>query len=117
MISLFAFIMVLGIVVDDAIVIGENVYTRYQKGGSPFKASVEGTYEVGRPVIFSVLTTIAAFTPLLLGSGQMGKFMRNIPAVVNTVLVISLLEALFIFILTAVGANPTVLLRSNLLSG
>jgi multidrug efflux pump subunit AcrB len=96
MISLFAFIMVLGIVVDDAIVIGENIYTRYQKGFSPFKASVEGTYEVGRPVIFSVLTTIAAFTPLLLGSGQMGKFMRNIPAVVNTVLVISLLEALFI---------------------
>ena len=96
MISLFAFIMVLGIVVDDAIVIGENVYTRYQKGGSPFKASVEGTYEVGRPVIFSVLTTIAAFTPLLLGSGQMGKFMRNIPVVVNTVLFISLLEALFI---------------------
>lgn len=96
MISLFAFIMVLGIVVDDAIVIGENIYTKYQQGLSPFRASVEGAYEVGKPVIFSVLTTIAAFSPLLLGSGQMGKFMRNIPIVVNTVLLISLLEALFI---------------------
>lgn len=96
MISLFAFIMVLGIVVDDAIVIGENIYTKHQQGLSPFKASVEGAYEVGRPVIFSVLTTLAAFFPLLLGSGQMGKFMRNIPIVVNTVLFVSLLEALFV---------------------
>lgn len=96
MISLFGFIMVLGIVVDDAIVVGENIYTKYQQGNSPFNASVEGAYEVGRPVIFSVLTTIAAFMPLLFGSGQMGKFMTNIPLVVNTVLFVSLLEAIFI---------------------
>ncbi|WP_456324937.1 efflux RND transporter permease subunit [Desulfonauticus submarinus] len=96
MISLFAFIMVLGIVVDDAIVIGENIYTKYQKGKPPFLACVDGASEVGRPVIFSVLTTIAAFTPLLLGSGQMGKFMRNIPLVVNLVLTASLIEALLV---------------------
>jgi len=96
MISLFAFIMVLGIVVDDAIVIGENVYTQRQKGLDPLQACVQGTSLMAVPVIFSVLTTIAAFFPLLLGSGTMGKFMRNIPLVVNLVLVFSLIESLLI---------------------
>lgn len=96
MISLFAFIMVLGIVVDDAIVIGENIFRKQEEGLSPLKASIEGTLEVGRPVIFAVLTTVAAFWPLLLGSGMMGKIMRNIPIVVILVLLGSLVESLII---------------------
>ena len=72
MVSLFAFIMVLGIVVDDAIVVGENVFRRHEEGAEPLDGAVRGTLEVGRPVIFAVLTTVAAFWPLLLGSGTMG---------------------------------------------
>ncbi len=96
MVSLFAFIAVLGIVVDDAIVIGENIFRKYEEGIPPENAVVDGTVEVGRPVIFAVLTTVAAFYPLLLGSGMMGKFMRNIPLVVNLVLMVSLVEAILI---------------------
>ncbi len=96
MISLFAFIMVLGIVVDDAIIVGENVYRLQESGIPSLKAAIDGTLEVGRPVIFSVLTTIVAFWPLLLAGGTMGKFMRNIPIVVMLVLAGSLVESLFI---------------------
>ncbi len=96
MISLFGFIMVLGMVVDDAIIIGENIYSRRQRGESPRDAAVAGAHEVAVAVIFSVLTTVAAFWPLLLGQGQMGKFMRNIPIVVNLVLLASLMEAILI---------------------
>jgi multidrug efflux pump subunit AcrB len=96
MISLFAFIMVLGIVVDDAIIVGENVFRRYEACDEPLQGAVEGTLEVGRPVIFAVLTTIVAFWPLLLAGGVMGKFMRNIPIVVIVVLLGSLVESLFI---------------------
>ncbi|MBL0716097.1 MAG: efflux RND transporter permease subunit [Desulfosarcina sp.] len=96
MISLFAFIMVLGIVVDDAIIVGENVFRRYESGDKPLRGAVEGTLEVGHPVIFAVLTTIVAFWPLLLAGGVMGKFMRNIPIVVIVVLLGSLVESLFI---------------------
>jgi len=96
MISLFAFIMVLGIVVDDAIIVGENIFRQQEEGVSQLKASVEGALEVGRPVIFSVLTTMVAFWPLLMVGGTMGKFMRNIPLVVILVLLGSLVESLFI---------------------
>ncbi len=96
LLSLFAFILVLGIVVDDAIVIGENIYRKQEEGLSPLAASIEGALEVGRPVIFSVLTTIAAFWPLLLGTGAMGKFMRTLPLVVIMVLSGSLIESLLI---------------------
>ena len=96
MISLFAFILVLGIVVDDAIVVGENVFRKREAGLDPLTAAVDGTVEVGGPVVFSVLTTMAAFAPLLIGSGMMGKFMRNIPIVVCLVLAGSLLESLFV---------------------
>jgi multidrug efflux pump subunit AcrB len=96
MISLFAFIMVLGIVVDDAIIIGENIYRKQEEGYGAFKAAVEGTLEVGRPVIFSVLTTMVAFWPLTMAGGTMGKIMRNIPIVVILVLAGSLVESLFI---------------------
>ncbi|MBW2027579.1 MAG: efflux RND transporter permease subunit [Deltaproteobacteria bacterium] len=96
MMSLFAYIMVLGIVVDDAIIVGENVFRKQEAGYPPLKAAVEGTLEVGRPVIFAVLTTVAAFYPLLLGSGGMGKVMSNIPFVVILVLMGSLVESLMI---------------------
>ncbi len=96
MISLFAFILVLGIVVDDAIVVGEHVFSLREQGVPPLKAAVEGTIAIGRPVIFSVLTTVAAFWPLVQATGQMGKFMRNIPIVVILVLLASLVECLFI---------------------
>ncbi|MBW1942581.1 MAG: efflux RND transporter permease subunit [Deltaproteobacteria bacterium] len=96
MVSLFAFIMVLGIVVDDAIIVGENIFRKHEEGFKPFKASVEGALEVGRPVIFAVLTTIVAFWPLILGTGTMGKIMRNLPIVVILVLLGSLVESLLI---------------------
>ena len=96
MISLMAFIVTLGLVVDDAIVVGENIYARRQSGESPIKAAIWGAQEVGVPVVFSVLTTVAAFAPLLFITGVMGKFMWVIPAVVITVLLVSLVESLFI---------------------
>ncbi len=96
MISLFGFILILGIVVDDAIIIGENVYRKREKGIPPFEAAVQGAGQVSRPVIFAVLTTIAAFWPLLMISGTRGNFMRNIPIVVIAVLAGSLIEALLI---------------------
>ncbi len=96
MISLFAFIMVLGIVVDDAIVIGENIFKKREMGMAPLAASVEGTFEVGRAVVFSVFTTMVAFWPLLLGTGNMGKVLKNIPVVVILVLTGSLIESITI---------------------
>ncbi|HMA85641.1 MAG TPA: efflux RND transporter permease subunit [Desulfosalsimonadaceae bacterium] len=96
MISLFAFIMVLGIVVDDAIIVGENIFRQQEAGVGRLRAAVDGTLEVGRPVIFSVLTTMVAFWPLLMAGGTMGNLMRNIPLVVILVLLGSLVESLFI---------------------
>ena len=96
MVSLFGFITVLGIVVDDAIIVGENVFRRDEGGEGPLQSSVNGTVEVGRPVIFSVLTTVVAFWPLLLGTGSMGKVMQNLPIVVILVLMGSLVESLLI---------------------
>jgi multidrug efflux pump subunit AcrB len=96
MISLFALIMALGIVVDDAIVIGENIFRKREEGLSPLKAAVEGATELSLPVIFAVLTTVAAFWPLLFGTGMMGKVMRNMPIVVILILMASLIESLAI---------------------
>lgn len=96
MISAFAFILVLGIVVDDAIVVGENVYTRIQRGEHPREASWKGTHEVGVVVIFGILTTVTAFTPMLGLSGVSGKIWPNIPLVVIPVLLFSLLQSKFV---------------------
>ncbi len=96
MISLFAFIIVLGIVVDDAIVVGENIYRHLQMGKKGLDAAIDGTREVAVPVIFSILTTVAAFGPLLLVTGTTAKVVRNIPLVVISVLLFSLIEALLI---------------------
>ncbi len=96
MISLFAFILVLGIVVDDAIVTGENVYTRIQRGEHPSLAAWKGTNEVNVVVVFGVLTTIIAFTPMLGLSGVSGKIWPNIPLVVIPTLCFSLLQSKFV---------------------
>ena len=72
--SIMAFILVLGILVDDAIVIGESVYTHEQKHGDQVRAAVEGTHEVYVPVLFGVMTTVAAFLPLTLVEARMGQF-------------------------------------------
>jgi len=96
MISLFAFIMILGIVVDDAIIVGENIYRKHEEGLKALPSAVEGTLDVGQPVIFAVLTTMVAFLPLFNTGGMMGKMTRNIPIVVILVLLGSLVESLFI---------------------
>lgn len=93
MISLFAFILVLGIVVDDAIVVGENIYSRIRGGEHPKIAAWKGTHEVGIVVIFGILTTMAAFTPMLGLSGVSGKIWPNIPLVVIPVLLFSLFQS------------------------
>jgi multidrug efflux pump subunit AcrB len=92
-ISLFAFILVLGILVDDATVVGENTYTRMRRGESALDAAVEGTREVSTPVVFGVLTTVAAFLPLLLVEGQMGQIFGVMAQVVIACLLFSLLES------------------------
>ena len=78
MISMFAFIVSLGLVVDDAIVVGENIYAHREMGRKPHTAAVRGALEVGGPVVFAVLTTVVAFLPLAFVEGNMGKFMFNI---------------------------------------
>jgi len=96
LLSLFGFILSIGIVVDDAIVVGENVYAEQENKGDPLDAAIRGTQRVGIPVIFAVLTTVAAFTPLLFIGGTIGKFLGDIPTIVIIVLLLSLVEVLFI---------------------
>lgn len=96
MISLFAFILVLGIVVDDAIVVGENVYDKIRSGMDPKKAAWFGTHEVGVVVIFGIITTMVAFTPMIGLDGVSGKIWPNIPYVVIPVLFFSLLQSKFV---------------------
>ena len=96
MLSLFAFIVALGIVVDDAIIVGENVYAHREKGKNFLRAAIDGAIEVGTPVVFSIMTSVAAFMPLFFIEGMMGKFMSVIPVIVIAVLLLSLVESLFI---------------------
>jgi len=91
--SVVAFILVLGIVVDDAIVVGERVYAHEQQGKDQFTAAVEGTAEVAVPVIFGVLTTMAAFTPLMFTPGNLGQLLSVIGYVVVICLVFSIIES------------------------
>ncbi len=96
LLSLFAFIVVLGILVDDAIVTGENIF-RHQENGLPqLEAAKKGTQEIVVPVVFGVLTTMAAFAPMLTMPGPFGRIIRVIPAVVLTALAFSLIETKFI---------------------
>jgi multidrug efflux pump subunit AcrB len=96
MVSLFALIIVLGIVVDDAIVIGENIYELVQQGYSREKAAILGARQMAVPVTFSVLTTVAAFAPLMLVPGFIGRIFGVVPLVVISVLIFSLVEGFFI---------------------
>lgn len=96
MISLFAFIVVLGIVVDDAIVVGENIFSYRQQGMDPVEAAVRGVREMATPVVVAILTTVVAFMPLLFTAGEIGKIVSVIPVVVIAVLIVSLVEALLI---------------------
>ncbi len=92
-ISLFAFILVLGIVVDDAIVTGESIYTHMKQGSDATEAAIRGTYEVAVPVTFGVLTTVAAFLPLSMIEGHRGQIFAQIPLIVIPVLLFSLVES------------------------
>lgn len=96
MMSLFGFILAIGIVVDDAIVMGEKIYDEIQKGGDPMAAAIRGAQRVALPVTLAVATTMVAFLPLLFAPGTIGKFLFQIPAIVIIVLAISVLEALLI---------------------
>ena len=107
MISMFAFLLTLGIVVDDAIVVGENIYEKRLQGMPPMKAAIEGAKEVGGPVVFAVLTTVAAFSPLLFVPGTSGKFLRVVPAIVICVLLISLVESLLVLPAHLAHSKPT----------
>ncbi len=96
MLSLGALILCIGLVVDDAIVLIENIYRHFEEGGSRREAAIAGTREVMWPVISATVTTCAAFLPLLMMTGVLGEFFGIIPKVVVAVLAGSLVEALFI---------------------
>jgi multidrug efflux pump subunit AcrB len=96
MVTLFAFIVTLGLVVDDAIIVGEHAFHKMQEGLPPMRAAIEGAREMAMPVTFAVLTTAAAFSPLLLIPGVMGKIFKFIPLVVIAVLLFSVVEGFFI---------------------
>ena len=96
MISAFGFIIVLGIIADDAIITGENVYSKMQDGMSGLDASIIGSKQIAIPVTYGMLTTVAAFVPLAFIEGKMGDFMLSIPMVVITCLIFFLIESKFI---------------------
>ncbi|MBT3181088.1 MAG: efflux RND transporter permease subunit [Deltaproteobacteria bacterium] len=96
LITMFGLIMVLGMIVDDAIIISENVHRHIEGGMDPNDAAVKGAYEVWRPVIATVITTVAAFAPMMFMTGIMGKFIMYIPLIVIVALISSLVEAFII---------------------
>ncbi|HUF57257.1 MAG TPA: efflux RND transporter permease subunit [Thermohalobaculum sp.] len=96
MVSMFAFILALGIVVDDAIVAGENIHEYLQRGMSRIEAAVQGARDIAVPLSFSILTNIVAFIPLALVPGGFGKFWAVIPLVVSIAFLLSWIEALFV---------------------
>lgn len=96
MISMFGFILVLGIVVDDAIVVGESIYSEHQKGRLGLQGAISGVQQVAKPVIFAVLTSVVAFMPILFLPGAEGRLWIAIPLVVILTLLFSLWESLFV---------------------
>ena len=94
--SLFGFILAVGIVVDDAIMVGENIYAEREKGTPAAEAAIRGAKRITGPVIFAVLTSIVAFSPLLVVPGTIGNILSAIPVIVIAVLVLSLVESLLI---------------------
>ncbi len=93
-ISLSALLLVIGIIVDDAIIISESIYSEYEKGLKGIDAAVEGVNKVFKPIVFSLLTTVVAFFPILLIPGSFGKFIFVMPLVVIVSLCISLVESI-----------------------
>ncbi|GMN07079.1 efflux RND transporter permease subunit [Croceitalea sp. MTPC5] len=96
MLSMFGMILVIGILVDDGIVIAENIYSRREQGESPIKAAVNGTLEVLKPILSAIATTILAFSVFFFLGGQVGEFFGDIAIVVTLTLLVSLIEALLI---------------------
>ncbi|MYD31679.1 MAG: efflux RND transporter permease subunit [Nitrospira sp. SB0661_bin_20] len=96
MISLFAFIITLGIIVDDAVVAGEIIYQKREQGLPLLNAAIVGAREIAGPITFAVLTNIAAFLPMFFVPGDLGNFLRQVPSVVVAVFVVSLIESLFV---------------------
>ena len=96
LISMMGFIMVLGMLVDDAIIVGENITHHMEQRAHPLKAAIDGTVELIGPVTATILTTVAAFLPMMFMSGIIGKFVIAIPIVVITLLALSWLESFFI---------------------
>ncbi|GAB4386957.1 MAG: efflux RND transporter permease subunit [Phycisphaerales bacterium] len=96
LLTMFGLIIVVGILVDDAIVVAENITAKHEQGMPPREAAIEGTCQVGWPVVATVLTTIFAFLPLALIQGQIGDFMEVLPLVVTCALSVSLIESVFI---------------------
>ncbi len=96
MLSMFGMILVIGILVDDGIVIAENIYSRREKGESPIQAAINGTLEVLKPILSAIATTILAFSVFFFLDGQIGDFFGDIALVVTLTLLVSLIEALLI---------------------
>lgn len=96
MISLFGMIMALGVIVDDAIVVAEDTLSLYQSGQTPLNAALHGSERMLAPVVSSSLTTIAAFSPLLIVGGIIGSILKDIPIIVICVIVASLIECFLI---------------------
>ncbi|MCW5518015.1 efflux RND transporter permease subunit [Muriicola sp. Z0-33] len=94
--SLFGMIIVIGILVDDGIVIAENIYQHYEKGKSPIQAAVDGTMEVLPPIVSAIVTTVLAFSIFLFLDGRIGDFFGEVSVIVILTLVVSLVEALII---------------------
>ena len=94
--SLFGMIIVIGILVDDGIVIGENIYQHYEKGKTPIQAAIDGTLEVTAPIISAILTTVVAFSTFFFLDGRIGDFFSEVSIVVMITLAVSLVEALII---------------------
>jgi len=96
MMSLFAYIIVVGIVVDDAIIVGENIYFHHQKGMPFLNAAIKGAHEMAVPVTFAILTNVITFLPIYFIPGFMGQIFKVIPVIAAITFIISLLESLFI---------------------
>ena len=96
MISMFAFIITIGIVVDDAVIVGESIYNERKNGLSNLEASIKGVQLMAAPITFAVLTNIAAFMPMFFIPGPIGDVFKQVPAVVVSVLIVSLVETLYV---------------------
>ncbi|NNM24364.1 MAG: efflux RND transporter permease subunit, partial [Flavobacteriaceae bacterium] len=94
--SLFGMIIVIGILVDDGIVIAENIYQHYERGKSPTQAAIDGTMEVIPPIVSAIITTVLAFSIFLFLDGRIGDFFGEVSVIVILTLVVSLVEALII---------------------